>query len=262
MPSSMQSEPEDHGPQRTLPLEGGWLALPFVAALGGAWAFSRSPLSESLTPLAVALALVVGGWQVFWLTLMRTDWATPLAQWQGWHEADALPTWPYLQSSTPGAYLHHRLAVALTVALLLGAALGRNALLLSLCFITLTQLALLWHEGRGEGGGLWEGLTLIGLPWMLGATLAEGDIAWPAVSGLVLALTVSIFAQRSWRALLGPALGATYLIWQGQEMAAGWLLLLALPGLIVLTQEPGPDGYRHAVGPWAIGMVILMAWVS
>ncbi len=83
----------------------------------------------------------------------------------------------------------------------------------------------------------------------------------PLISGLALALTIGLFAHRSWRALLGPALGAAYLILRGREMAAGWLLLLALPGFIVLTGRPSAESHRQAVGPWVIGMVALVAWV-
>jgi hypothetical protein len=283
MPSTMESRTIHPVPPGNIPLEGGWLVLPFAAALGGAWVFLPSPLSGSLTSLAVALALVVGGWQAFWLTFTRTDWHTPLTQWQDWHTTTPLPRWPYMQQDTPGAALHHRLsqayawwlnagrptlarpltrgAVALLVTLLLGAALGRQALLLSLCFLTITELALLWHEGKGEINPLWEAVALIGLPWMLGATLVESEVLRPIVSGLALALTIGIFAQPSWWTLFGPALGAAYLIWQGQGAAAGWLLLLALPGFLILTHHPNAADRHQALGPWVIGMVILVAGV-
>ncbi len=283
MPPMTRSTAEGHAAPGRGFLESGWLVLPLIATLGGTWAFSRPHLPEDPATLAIALALVVGGWQGFWLTLTRADWASPLAEWQDWQEAAPLPAWPYLRPGTPGAYLHRRLsqasawwrhvgrsallrplargAVAFTVTLLLSAALGRHALLLSLGYITLTELALLWHEGQGEVGGLWEGLALIGLPWMLGAVLIAGEGTAPIISGLALALTISLFAQRSWWALLGPALGAAYLILRGREMAAGWLLLLALPGFIVLTGRPSAESHRQAVGPWVIGMVALVAWV-
>ncbi len=283
MPPMIRSEEESHTPSERGFLESSWLVLPVIAALGGTWAFSRPQLPEDPATLAVTLALVVGGWQAFWLTMTRTNWAPPLSEWQAWQETAPLPSWPYLRPGTPGASLHRRLsqasawwrdvgrqallrplargAVASAVTLLLSAALGRHALLLSLCYITLTELALLWHEGKGEAGGLWEGLALIGLPWMLGAVSIEAEGTAPIISGLALALTIGLFAHRSWRALLGPALGAAYLILRGREMAAGWLLLLALPGFIVLTGRPSAESHRQAVGPWVIGMVALVAWV-
>ncbi len=259
------------------------MALPFFAALGGAWAFSRPQFAEVSVNLAVALALVVGGWQQFWRALTHTDWAAPLQQWRGWTKAASLPAWPYIQPGTPGAALHHRLSqmrawwqdvgkatlsaplqravLAILISLLLGVAVGRLALLLSLCFVTLTELAVLWHEGDGEVGTLWTGITLVGLPWILGGTLTGADLWQPAISGLALALTVGLFAKRSWWALAGPIVGATFLIWQGRASAAGWLLLLALPGLIVLSQRPSKEGYRRSIGPWVVAMVALVAWV-
>ncbi len=266
-----------------LPMKGGWLALPVLAMLGGAWAFSGEVFTGSPTDLAIAAALVVGGWQPLWQILTQTDWATPLKRWRNWEAAEPLPGWPYLQAGTPGAALHQRLAqakswwnavgrvplvrplrrsfVAVMVSVLLGSALGRDGLLLTLLFVTCVELATLWHEGVGEVGSLWCGIGLAGLPWLLGASLGDGWSGQATLSSLVLALVVGLYAHHSWWAILGPTIGALFLIGYGYTMAAGWLLMLALPGMLVLSHKPSLYGYRRAIGPWVLGMIMLMAWV-
>ncbi|MGC9469093.1 MAG: hypothetical protein ACP5HS_10915, partial [Anaerolineae bacterium] len=93
-------------------LDGGWLFVPLVSALGGALAYGDGMPADALTSLAAALALVVGGWQPFWQALTTTDWTTPLKAWRGWRKALPFSRWPYLQPGTPGATLHHRIAQA------------------------------------------------------------------------------------------------------------------------------------------------------
>jgi len=261
----------------------GWALLPLLAAAGGAWALNRGLWGEDPTTLGVLLALIVGGWQPLWRALARTDWATPLSRWPGWPTADPLTRWPYIQPGTPGDRLQHRLALAKTwwcgvgkaalaqplrraisallVSLLLSLALGRMSLLLTLVLLTLAELAALWHEGRGDVGPLWTGIALIAAPWFLGASLGTSDIVTPALSGLVLALMIGLYAHPNGWALTGPVVGAAYLLWQGHATTVGWLLLLALPGLMALTSRPSREAYRRAIGPWVLGMVALMAWV-
>jgi hypothetical protein len=153
-------------------------------------------------------------------------------------------------------------ALGAAVSLLLSITLGRIALLLSVTFLTCAELAALWHEGRGEVGAAWQGIATAGLPWLLGATVQQDAISGPAaISGLVLALLVGFYAGRSWAALLGPGMGAAFLIWQDSPLAAGWLLLLALPGLTVLVHDPTLREYRRITGPWTLMMVALMALV-
>ena len=264
-------------------LDGGWALLPLLAAAGGAWAFNRGLWGEDPTTLGGMLALIAGGWQPLWRALTRTDWATPLSRWPGWPMSDPVPRWPYIQPGTPGDRLQHGLAsarawwcgggqaslaqplrraiTALLVSLLLSLALGRMSLLLTLVLLTLAELAALWHEGRGDVGPLWTGIALIAAPWFLGASLGTSDIVTPALSSLVLALMIGLYAHPNGWALMGPVVGAAYLLWQGHASAVGWLLLLALPGLMALTSRPNREAYRRAVGPWVLSMVALMAWV-
>ncbi len=261
----------------------GWGALPLVAVLGSAWAFARPFTSEQLPALLLAVGLVLAGWGPLWYTILATDWATPLRRWRDWQSALPTPALPYTLPQTPGARLHQRVAqarawwqqvgaahlaaplraalLALAVSLLLSAALGRDALMLTGLFFACSQLAALWCEGRGQCVPGWEGLALVGLPWFLGATLGQGTNTLPALSALVLALLVGLYGRPSYLTLGGPLLATGFLIWHGNHLAAGILLLLALPGCLHLLQRtPLPD-YRRAIGLWVLAMLLLMAWV-
>lgn len=266
-----------------LTLEGGWVLLPLLSALGGAWAYNRGLWTEEPARLAIALGLIVGGWQSLWRALTRTDWADPLGQWPGWSTTAPLPSWPYVQPDTPGAALHRRLShakawwqevgrmalagplkravSAVAVSLLLSSALGWETVVLSVAYLAFAELAVLWHEGRGEVGPIWGATALIAAPWFLGATLNDGNLVPAALSGLGLALMVGFFAYANGWAVVGPLVGAAFLLWRGHAAAVGWLLLLFLPGLLTLTVQPDRGTYRRAIGPWVIGIVALLAWV-
>jgi hypothetical protein len=269
--------------------------LPLVAVLGGAWAFFE-PAAEAggWLPLAAATALVLGGWMPFWHTLTRTVWIAPLRRWRRWTRVTPLPPWPYLQPGTPGAALHRALGQAhawwkavgrpalaaplrtallsLGVSVLIAVVLGRAALALTLFLVAWAEIAALWHDGRGEAGAGWDAVGQVGLPWLLGATLnraalyaspaAEtGPPLTPALSSLVLVALVGGFGRPSLLSALGPVLATAFLVGQGHPLAAGGLMLLALPGLVLAVQQPAPDVYRRAMTPWLAAMLILMAGV-
>jgi hypothetical protein len=152
-------------------------------------------------------------------------------------------------------------AVALFISLLLGAALGRFALLLSLGFAAWTELATLWNEGREVSDTIWAGVATAGFPWLLTANLAPNMTLSAAIAAVAVSLMVGLYAKRSWLALCGPAVAAIHLVWQGHSVATGWLLLLSLPGLMVLPHHPDADLHRRATGPWILAMIVLIAWV-
>jgi len=266
-----------------IPYQGGWTLLPLLAAAGGAWAFNQELWADNLTTLGVMLALIAGSWQPLWRALTRTDWASPLARWTDWSAEAPMLHWPYVQPGTPGDHLRHRLSLAkawwrdvgrlplahaiqravgtLLVGILLSLALGRMSLLLTLIVLALAELATLWHEGRGAVGALWTGITMVAIPWFLGASLdAPGSIVLPAISSVALALMIGLYIQPNGWALVGPLIGAALLLWRGNASAVGWLLLLAIPGLMVLTARPSRKVYRRAVGTFVLAMVVLMAW--
>ncbi len=277
-------------PPRLWMWEGGWGIAPPVAVLGGAWAFGASTRPESLLPLAVAVAMVVGGWTVIWFTLTATDWHAALRRWRTWHEEAPLPHLPYLQPATPGASLHRLLrrawswwrmeghatlggtlqaaAIAFALSMLLGLALGRTPFLLSSCLLAWSQLATLWCGGEGRAGTFWRAVALVGLPWLLGATLAVGG---PTLAALRLTVTLvclaACFAHPSLLNLVGPLVAVIVLVREGHPLAAGFLLLLAIPGWILLphlAEFPPLEAERRyslAVAPWLTAMIVLVAGV-
>lgn len=261
----------------------GWGLLPVAAVLGGAWAFA-APLERDVSSgVLAALVLALAGWLPFWRAVTRTPWAQPLALWRAWEQEAPLPLWPYLQPGTPGAALHRTLrqarawwdevgqgtlatplwmaALALGVSVLAALVVGRSALLLTLALAAWTEIAVLWHEGRGDVGAVWAAGALVGLPWLLGASLGDAEILRPALSALALVLLMAFFAHPAPSAALGPVLGGGFLVWQGQFLAAGGVLLLALPGLMLLLQRPSAEMYRRILTPWLLAMILLTAWV-
>ncbi|MEA3397690.1 MAG: hypothetical protein U9R05_09545 [Chloroflexota bacterium] len=256
--------------------EGGWRAVPLVALLAGAW--SRPPADEQLTALALAATLLLAGWEPLWRAIATTAWATPLAHWRVWEQEAPSRRWPYLQPGTPGAALNHAWGrarawwqalgaaalsaplrsafLALLVSLLLGVVLGRTALFLTLLLLACAQLAALWDEGRGRPGPFWQAITLVGIPWLLGASLAGETL--PLLAPLAVTLLAGFLAQAGPTAILGPLLTAGFLVWQGHPFAAGMLLLLAFPGLLLLTQRVEKTAYHKAVALWLIAMLLLV----
>ncbi len=264
----------------------GWGFLPVAAVLGGAWAYA-GPLTGDVWPsVLTALVLALAGWLPFWRMVTRTPWAETFALWRVWQQEAPLPLWPYLQPGTPGAALHRTLrqalawwravgraalaaplcmaALAFGVSVLAALVLGRDALLLTLALIAWTEIAVLWHEGRGDVGAAWAAGALVGLPWLLGASLGTSPdntgTLQPALSALALVLLMAFYAHPVSLAALGPLLSAGFLIWQGRFLAAGGMLLLALPGLLLLLQRPATAVYRRALTPWLLAMIFLMAW--
>lgn len=257
-----------------------WPLLPLTATVSGAWAAGLLH-SEHWPALAAALGLVLGGWRPFWRALTRADWATPLRQWRGWTRADALSPWPYLQPGTPGAALHHALAqarawwrdvgrepltpplraaaLAFLISGLLGLALGRDALLLTLCFLSLAEIATLWHAGAGRVGAGWRAAAAIGLPWLLGASLAGPAAPIQVLTAGALTIFVALFTQPSAWAVGGPLVGALFLLSREQFTLAGGVLLLSLPGLHLLLHRPPAAVYRRAVAPWILAALLLVA---
>ncbi len=266
-----------------LPSLDGWGLLPVIAVVGGAWAFDAPLKNGTLTTAIAALVLVLGGWLPFWRALTLTPWGASLALWRTWEREEDLPRWPYLQPGTPGAALHRALrqarswwravgqtalaaplraaALALVVSVLAAMIVGRAALLLTLFMAAWTEMAVLWHGGRGEVGSVWAAGGLVGLPWLLGASLGAIELMQPALSALTLVALIGLYAHPSPLAAIGPALAAGFLVWQGHYIAAGGVLLLALPGWMALLYQPQAHVYRRTIAPWLMGMIAVMAWV-
>jgi hypothetical protein len=147
------------------------------------------------------------------------------------------------------------------VSLLLSAALGRLPLLLTFLVLAGAQLAALWGEGQGYAGTGWEALAMVGVPWLLGTTLVAPHPS--LLSASVVTLLVSLYAVPGPVAVLGPVLTvALVTLTQKDTFAAGVLLLLSLPGLLLLARErvSAPE-YRATIAPWMLGMLLLLGWM-
>lgn len=273
----------DAGSKRIVLPTQSWALLPIFSVIGGAWAFATPADKDFWSSLAAACALVIGGWYPLWLAITQTHWAAPLSQWRNWEREEKLPAWPYLQSGTPGAALHRVLGKAyawwlevgqaplarplqktllsMLVSLLVALVLGRAALLLTLLFFSIVEMSVLWHEGRGAVGNAWLALGLAGLPWLLGASLSDASMALPGLSAGALVVLIGFYALPSSVALLGPAGLAIFLLTQGHYLAAGGVLLLALPGVMLLLYKPDTRLYHKTVMPWLWAMLLLTAWV-
>lgn len=272
-------------PERTNPWigpwEGGWPLIPLAAVIGGAWEGFRLLNTQGLSDLALASALVLIAWSPLWRALTMTQWKTPFARWKAWNESVPLPRLPFIQPHTPGAALTRTLEqayawwksegnvalgaplgstlLALVAGVLLSLPLGRTALLLTLIHFAWAQLMTLWSEGSGRPGRFGEAVALAGLPWLLGVSLGEG--ASPTGGSFAAVALLGFFPISGLPASLGPLLAAGYLLWQGEPLATGALLLLALPGLLLLTQRFPASRYRSAIPAWIIAMLLLMGWV-
>jgi hypothetical protein len=233
--------------------------------------------------VALAAALVLVAWMPLWRALTQTDWAHELHGWRTWREAAPLPRWPYLQPGAPGARLYRALGLfrawwrregrrlfafplysallALLVSLLLGLALNRGAILLSLLFLTWAELVTLWNEGRGDVGSGGEAVALVGLPWLLGSAIAGEILPEAALTALIVTLVIAPLLRPGWTALLGPVIGALFLVLQDSTVAAGILLLLAFPPLLFTLRDSPPTTYRRAVAPWLLAILLLFAGV-
>ena len=263
--------------------EGGWLLLPVVAVVGGAYTCTPSS-PDGRASLALALSLLLAGWLPLWRAITTPQWAAALHRWQSWEELAPLCRWPYLQPGTPGAELYqslgrarawwraegaaalsrplHSALLAALVSLLLSVALGRTALLLTLLLLTWAELAAFWNEGQGTVGALGEALTLAGLPWLLGASLTGAPLSAPTtLTALALIFLVGGHARPSWLSIFGAALAGMVLLWQGESLAAGALLFLSAPGWLLALERMEPARHRVAVAQWLLLTLALVAWV-
>jgi hypothetical protein len=177
------------------------------------------------------------------------------------------------------------LVSALGLALLLGAILGRNVLILALVSILLSWLAARSEMGdpaRDSARGtrnqkntpaLWHALGEFGIPWLIGATVLGGP-TW-ATTLLAVCYTITYFglihnARRFW--LIGASQATVALLLAGlrHPMAAGATAILLMPQWGLYAWEACIDGvpkdrlaasgrYLRYVQPFIIVSMILAA---
>ncbi len=262
--------------KRSLPWTGG-LLLMLIALGSGLWSAGGA---AALRGRWLPLALVLAGWFPLWEALTTTDWAAAFIRWQRWTEEAPLPRPPYLREGRPGAQLWHALAaarrwwqaegaalvgiplrqglLALAVSLATSAALGTEALLLTLLFIALAELAALWYDGHGVEGPLWSALGEAAMPWLLGA-MSGMPAGQALLSALAVAAVSTAFLTPSLIAIAGVLLGAGWLLREGHAIAAALLLLSAYPPLR-FAAVPLPEAeHRRLALPWLWLALLILA---
>ncbi len=261
------------------PLEESWSLLPIAATLGGALAYTHPETGL----LAATLGMLLAGWLPLWRALTITNWTASLQSWHNWEKEIPLAHWPYLQPDTPGAALHQSLSrarswwkengaasltaplqtiiFALLISLLAGLALGRMALMYTFLLLSWAEMALLWTEGRHSVPDGWEIPAMIGLPWMLGAAVSNAPLDQAAFAALALSIAVTLAARPSRWTLPGYLTLTAFLLYTGQPIAAGLVLGLSFPLLLLQTTPIDPARYRRAALPWLLGTIILTALV-
>ena len=250
-----------------------WLAS--IAVMSGAIASGAVP-SRPDWPLPLAMATLLAlAWVALWRAVAGVDWSASLAAWWGWSEGAPVGALPYAQPGSDAVYLSHRLgqlrswlgrdflprhgnlllagATAVAVAVVLSAALGPPAILLTIAAACIAQLAVVACRGNGRPNGLLMGATTAGLPTLLGCAIfapispaialvsAAAAAAFAGVrdgspalrhAGYALAVLTSLTAREPVAAFIWAILWAPQLILGGRHGGYGWLaaglLLFAL----------------------------------
>jgi hypothetical protein len=211
-----------------------WRVGPAWAVLAGAVASGASLAGEhALLRLIGAMALADAAWGAVWrLTAGRVVGGLPVN--------DARPMLPYARPDSPAGRLTaqlqrlacsshlasqpnitsgwQELMVGLVLTGGLGLLLGMSALALSL--VALSVLGLAWAlRQRGAYPAFLYGLLNVGLPWMLGVTLAEADgvvsLIGRQISSLALAAAFTALQWATGRAYHAER-GGAFGVWSGQ----------------------------------------------
>jgi hypothetical protein len=203
-------------------------------------------------------------------------------------EVSPLSLFPYTQRGSPSHRLAHRLGqlrywwqnilrpeagrefatlvAALGLALLLGAALGRNMFALVLLSITLSWLTVLSHKrdvGKSIAQGptghsgfvtLWHAVGEFGIPWLMGATIM-GGLSRPAIL-LGMCYTITYFGLTHYAKnfiLIGTGQATAALLLAGlrHPLTAGAMAIFLMPqwGLHVWAAQPNIQPLRQGLRP-------------
>jgi hypothetical protein len=207
------------------------------------------------------------------------DWSPALASWRGWTRGAPIRALPYTQPGSDAAHAaeaagqfrswlgdvflpRYGVAVAavlagVVIAVVLAAALGAQAVLLTILALCLTQIAVVASRGTGTPNAILRGLMAIGLPIALGyaafasltlvlvATAAGLSVAFAGASGNRVALRhagygIVLACMLIARQPIGAFLVAV--LWVAQAFAPptrggiGWLIVSMLAAAIAFTQ--------------------------
>jgi len=242
-------------------------------SLGAGWAAVSGGLAAGGFPLSLVTLLYL---LLVWLLadpVLGVMWDVGIGNTRErgiWHRlinaglpdvAPSLRLLPYTQADSPGYRLANRLGrlrrwwrdtfwpeagrefvallAGLGLAILLGAVLGRNVLILVLVSVLFSWLAMLSERrdtarerGRKDSTTLWRALGEFGVPWLIGAAALGGPSQVIALLGICYTITYfgMIRGTYSFR-LVGTSQVTTALLLAGlrHPMAAGATAILLLP---------------------------------
>ena len=226
-----------------------------AALLGGFIASNALDATRETLLIACMSSLICGAWWATWRVLAETSWTAAFKSWPAWRAGQPLPSLPYTIDGSPsqrtslrlGQFRHwliHELlpvhgasilaaACASAAALIISAALGAQAMLLTIGLTVLAQLAMLARP-LSSIRSLLHNLALLALPFTLGLAVMQPIVLDPqsdsqSATALVFAAAAALAALR------GTAL-----------RHAGFAIVIAL--FLAL---------RHTVGAFIIGVLWL-----
>ncbi len=268
--------------------------LPAWAALCGLLSGGHLPdLTQdgALLRLSELLLLVSIGWNLLWMALGRTDWATPMREWQAWSVGDPVKTLPYAHPGSIAERIANRLGhfrswwqtafypscgpalalalMMLLITILLSILLGSDLVLVTWVALTVMQLGLMWGGGRGEPEPGWDALLMVMLPWWAGRLVSAPLSLSLALMALLFAIAwgasadVTRFRGR-FLTVAAQVLAGALLIAEGHALAGGGLLVLLAPQMILFpwlaSGTPRPlseTDYSRYVRPWLMAAMLI-----
>ena len=268
-----------------------WLGPAWAAWCGAIASGDFDWRGETWLKLGLLIVLVNVGWSLLWAALGSTDWATPVNCWREWRHGDPIAPLPYTLPGSPGDRLSHWLGqlrtwwrsvcwpswglafsigiVALAVTAVIGPLLGTDSLLLSVAALALMQLGLAWEGGRGTVPPKLDGLIAIALPWLAGHITFSGllpPFSWGVSLAYALAWGAAWRADSKWERALGLGgqfLVALLLVGRHSSLAAGALMLLLIPQLVLIPwirRGQPTSWYVRFTRPWLMMAMLVAAW--
>jgi len=267
-----------------------WLGPAWAVLCGAVVSGSFGWRSDDWLRLGSLILVVDVGWGVLWTALGSTDWATPLSRWRDWRSGGPVAKPPYTLPGSPGDRASRWLGqlygwwrdvfwpacgislsmilVALLGTVVLAVLQGTNLLLLTAGALALMQLGLAWEGGRGTAAPKWDALLAVALPWLAGDIVFSGSLTLGSAGlGVAFALAWGSAwgARARWERVLGigaQLLAAVFLVALRSALAAGCLLLLLVPQLMLLSwlkRDPPAAWYVRYARPWMMVAMLVAA---
>ncbi len=201
-----------------------------------------------------------------------------------------LPALPYARADSPAGIISRRLGellqwlreavwpalapaivivlATLTLSLILSIYLGADTLLLTIAALALMELGIRSNDEQGNPHPQWDSLIVIALPWITGHTTFASP---PPPHSIGLALAFAMARAYTWRpgsrtsllpAIAAQTLAAVILVVLQHPLAAGCLLLLVIPQLLLWPhiREQNDNIYAKYTWPWLTAAMGIAAW--